>query len=117
MPVCLAVFGVLYFFWPHVVDWLHITPSLRGDAREVVFTRGPAFSLARSISLSAFHMRWSGCSAPRSSKSCGSSAIWWNSVLIFVLVGMGRGVRGLARNFFVRTALDIVMSLTLRSAR
>src|ERR1700712_4399568 len=36
IPGCLAVFGVLFWFWPHVVNLLHVAPGLQGDAREVV---------------------------------------------------------------------------------
>jgi len=111
VPVCLAVFGVLYFFWPHVVNWLHITPSLRGDAREVVLTVVAIF--LASISLSAFHDALVGVQRTALVQVVWVISYLVETVLIFVLVGMGRGVRGLAEAFLVRTALDIVMSLTL----
>jgi O-antigen/teichoic acid export membrane protein len=110
IPGCLAVFWLLYGFWPHVVDWLHITPGLRGDAREVVLLVAAVF--LASISLSAFHDALVGAQ-----RSALVQVIWVISyvaetILIFVLVSAGRGIRGLAEAFVVRTALEIALSLT-----
>ena len=109
IPGCLAVFGVLYWFWPHVVDRLHVAPALRGDAREVVLLVAAIF--LASISLSAFHDALVGVQ-----RSALVQVIWVISyvietILIFALVSAGRGIRGLAEAFVIRTAIEIVLSL------
>jgi O-antigen/teichoic acid export membrane protein len=111
IPICCAVFGVLYVLWPRVIDWLHVAPSLRGDAREVVLTVVGIF--LASISLSAFHDALVGVQ-----QSALVQAIWVISYvvetgLIFALVGAGRGIRGLAEAFLVRTAIEIALSLLI----
>jgi O-antigen/teichoic acid export membrane protein len=109
IPACLAVFGLLYWFWPHVVNWLHVAPSLRGDAREVVLLVAAVF--LASISLSAFHDALVGVQ-----RSALVQITWFISyvvetILIFVLVGAGRGIRGLAEAFVIRTGLEISLSI------
>jgi O-antigen/teichoic acid export membrane protein len=109
IPGCLAVFGFLYWFWPVVVNWLHVAPNLRGDAREVVLLVAAIF--LASISLSAFHDALVGAQ-----RSALVQVIWVISYvietgLIFSLVGAGRGIRGLAEAFVVRTIIDISLSL------
>jgi O-antigen/teichoic acid export membrane protein len=109
IPGCLAVFGLLWWLWPHVVDWLRIAPSLRGDAREVVLLVAAVF--LASISLSAFHDALVG-----SQRSALVQIIWIVSyvvetILIFTLVGAGRGIRGMAEAFVARTVLEIALSL------
>ena len=111
IPGCLAVFGVLYVFWPHVVEWLHIAPALRTDAREVVLTVVAIF--LSSISLSAFHDALAGTQQTALTQVIWVISYLVETALIFILVGMGRGVRGLAEAFLVRTAIDIVLSLAL----
>jgi O-antigen/teichoic acid export membrane protein len=111
IPVCTAVFAFLYFFWPHVVNWLHITPSLRGDAREVVLTVVAIF--LASISLSAFHDALAGVQRTALVQIVWVISYLVETALIFLLVGMGRGIRGLAEAFLIRTALEIVMSMAL----
>ena len=53
IPFCGAVFAIFYFLWPHIVVWLHIAPTLRQDAREVVLSVVAIF--LASLSLGAFH--------------------------------------------------------------
>ena len=109
IPGCLAVFGVLYLFWPHVVDWLNIDSAMRADAREVVLTVAAIF--LSSISLSAFHDALVGAQYTASVQVIWVISYVTETVLIFVLVGMGRGIRGMAEAFLARTAIDIGLSL------
>ena len=109
IPGCLAVFAALYFFWPHVVDWLHIEAALRSDAREVVLTVAAIF--LASISLSAFHDALVGAQHTASVQVVWVISYVAETVLIFALVGAGRGIRGLAEAFLARTAIDIGLSL------
>jgi O-antigen/teichoic acid export membrane protein len=109
IPGCLAVFGLLYWLWPQVVNWLHVAPNLRGDAREVVLLVAAIF--LASISLSAFHDALVGVQ-----RSALVQVIWVISYiietgLIFWLVSAGRGIRGLAEAFVIRTIIEIVLSL------
>ncbi|MES1258658.1 MAG: oligosaccharide flippase family protein, partial [Acidobacteriota bacterium] len=108
VPACAAVFAGVWWFWPHVVDWLHIAPALRADAKEVVLLVVAVF--LGSMSLSVFHDALVGVQ-----RSSLVNVIWAVSyivetILIFALVGAGRGIRGLAEAFLVRMLIDIALS-------
>ena len=109
IPACATVFACVWWFWPIVVDWLHIAPGLRADAKEVVLLVVAVF--LASMGLSVFHDALVGVQ-----RSSTVNAIWAVSyvvetILIFTLVGMGRGIRGLAEAFLARMLVDITLSL------
>jgi O-antigen/teichoic acid export membrane protein len=111
LPACAVVFGLLYWFWPMVVNWLHIAPSMRQDAREVVLLVVAIF--LASLSLSAFRDALNGVQ-----RSALVQVIWvigyvTEMILIFALVGAGRGIRGLAEAFLIRTFIEIALSLAV----
>ncbi len=111
VPFCSIVFAAVWWFWPRVVDWLHIAPALRADAKEVVLLVVAVF--LGSISLSVFHDALIGVQ-----RSALVNGIWVVSylvetVLIFGLVAAGRGIRGLAEAFLIRTLVDILLSLVV----
>jgi O-antigen/teichoic acid export membrane protein len=108
VPLCTVVFGLLWLFWPTVVDQLHVAPALRGDAREVVLSVVAIF--LASIALSGFRDALTGVQ-----KSSQVQLVWVvaysvETVLIFTLVGMGRGIRGLAEAFLIRTVIEISLA-------
>jgi O-antigen/teichoic acid export membrane protein len=111
VPGCFAVFGALYVLWPRVVEHLHIGAALRSDAREVVLTVAAIF--LSSISLSAFHDALVGVQRTALVQIIWVVTYLVETALIFLLVGMGRGIRGLAEAFLARTALDIVLCLVI----
>ncbi len=111
VPLCTVIFGLLWLFWPHVVDYLHVAPNLQEDARVVVLSVVAIF--LASISLSAFRDVLNGLQ-----KSALMQIIWvigylTETALIFWLVGTGHGVRGLANAFLIRTAIEIGLSIIL----
>ncbi len=111
IPVCLAVFGFLWVFWPLVVGFLHVGAAMREDARVVVLSVAAIF--LASISLSAFADVLRGVQ-----KSALTQVVWvigylTETALIFYLVGHGLGVRGLAQAFLIRTAIEIVLQSML----
>ena len=110
-PVCLAVFGLLWVFWPIVVGFLHVDGAMREDARVVVLSVTAIF--LASIGLSAFRDVLTGVQ-----KSALTQVVWvtgylTETALIFWLVGHGMGIRGLAQAFLIRTAIEIGLQFML----
>jgi O-antigen/teichoic acid export membrane protein len=111
VPFCMIVFTIFYFLWPRTVEWLHIAPALRGDAREVVLSVVAIF--LASLSLGAFH------DAAVGAQKTAEVQLRWvvcyvvETILIFTLVGLGRGIRGLSEAFLVRTLLDVSLCLIM----
>jgi O-antigen/teichoic acid export membrane protein len=111
IPFCLIVFTGFYFTWPRIVEWLHIAPALQGDAREVVLSVVAIF--LASLSLGAFH------DAAVGAQKTAEVQLRWvvcyvvETILIFTLVAMGRGIRGLSEAFLVRTLLDVVLCMVM----
>lgn len=111
IPFCAAVFAVIYFMWPHIVNWLHIAPALRGDAREVVLSVVAIF--LASLSLGAFHDAVVGAQKTDMVQRRWMVCYIVETILIFILVGMGRGIRGLSEAFLVRTVIDVVLCIIM----
>jgi O-antigen/teichoic acid export membrane protein len=111
IPFCIAVFAVFYFMWPHIVSWLHIAPTLRGDAREVVLSVVAIF--LASLSLGAFHDAVVGAQKTDMVQRRWMVCYIVETILIFILVGMGRGIRGLSEAFLVRTIIDVVLCVIM----
>ncbi len=111
VPFCLIVFGVFYLLWPHMVLWLHIAPALQGDAREVVLSVVAIF--LASLSLGAFHDAVVGAQKTDMVQRRWMVCYIVETILIFILVGLGRGIRGLSEAFLVRTVIDVVLCLIM----
>lgn len=111
VPFCLAVFGIFYLLWPKMVSWLHIAPALQGDAREVVFSVVAIF--LASLSLGAFHDAVVGAQKTDMVQRRWMICYIVETILIFILVGVGRGIRGLSEAFLVRTIIDVVLCLIM----
>ncbi len=111
VPFCLAVFIVFYLLWPRMIGWLHIAPALRGDAREVVLSVVAIF--LASLSLGAFHDAVVGAQKTDQVQKRWVVCYVVETILIFVLVGMGRGIRGLSEAFLIRTVVDLVLCLVM----
>ncbi len=111
IPVCLAVFGLIWIFWPIVITFLHVNADLREDARVVVLSVTAIF--LASLSLSAFRDVLAGVQ-----KSALMQVVWvigylTETALIFWLVGHGRGIRGLAEAFLIRTGIEVGLACLL----
>jgi len=111
IPVCVATFAAVWFIWPSLSHLLHVAPALQGDAREVVLTVVAIF--LASIGLSGFRD-----ALVAEQRTAQVQVIWivsfvLETALIFLLVGLGRGIRGLAEAFLVRTILEIGLAFWL----
>ncbi len=111
VPFCMLVFTIFYFLWPKMVGWLHIAPTLQGDAREVVLSVVAIF--LASLSLGAFHDAVVGAQKTDMVQRRWIVCYTVETLLIFLLVGMGRGIRGLSEAFLVRTVIDVVLCLIM----
>jgi len=109
LPSCALIFAFLVMAWPHVVQWLHISPDLQGDAREVVLTVAAIF--LASISLSAFRDVLVGVQRSATVQSIWTIGYLLEAALIFFLVSRGRGIRGMAEAFLVRTSVEIALQM------
>jgi O-antigen/teichoic acid export membrane protein len=111
IPFCMAVFAVFYLMWPQIVNWLHLAPALRGDAREVVLSVVAIF--LASLSLGAFHDAVVGAQKTDMVQRRWMVCYIVETILIFILVGLGRGIRGLSEAFLVRTVIDVVLCIIM----
>ncbi len=111
VPTCLVIFGLLYWFWPHVLVYLHVAPNLAEDARVVVLSVVAIF--LASISLSAFRDVLAGVQKSRFLQVTWVIGYLTETALIFWLVGIGRGIRGLAEAFLIRTAIEIGLAMIM----
>jgi O-antigen/teichoic acid export membrane protein len=107
IPVCVLVFAALWLAWPKLVVWLHVAPNLRRDAREVLL--GVVAIFLASIGLSAYRDTLTGMQQNASILYVWVVAYLMETGLIFLLVGKGRGIRGLTEAFMIRTAFEIVV--------
>ncbi len=108
-PLCMALFGVVYLFWPWCMRYLKITPGLATEARVVVLIVVGSFLL--SLCTSAFSDALTGVQKEAANQWIWIAAYLFETTLIFVLVGIGHGVRGLAEAFLLRTLLEVVLSV------
>jgi O-antigen/teichoic acid export membrane protein len=111
VPFCLVVFAGFYLLWPQLIVWLHIAPALEGDAREVVLSVVAIF--LASLSLGAFHDAVVGAQKTDMVQKRWVVCYLIETALIFILVGTGRGIRGLSEAFLVRTVIDVVLCLIM----
>jgi O-antigen/teichoic acid export membrane protein len=111
VPFCLIVFIGFYLLWPQLTVWLHIAPALEVEAHEVVLSVVAIF--LASLSLGAFHDAVVGAQKTDMVQKRWVVCYLIETALIFILVGMGRGIRGLSEAFLVRTVVDLVLCLIM----
>lgn len=111
VPTCSVVFALLCWFWPHVLVYLHVAPKLAEDARVVVLSVVAIF--LTSISLSAFRDVLAGVQKSRFLQITWVIGYLTETALIFWLVGIGKGIRGLADAFLIRTAIEIGLAILM----
>lgn len=109
LPICFLLFAALWLAWPFLATLLHIPSHLMGDAHEVILSVVATF--LASICLSVFHDVLVGVQRTALVQYIWTACYIVETALIFLLVGMGRGVRGLAEAYVARTALEIVLSM------
>jgi O-antigen/teichoic acid export membrane protein len=115
VPGCVIIFTGIFFLWPELVRWLHIAPSLRGDAHEVLL--GVIAIFLASLGLSAYRDALTGTQQNASTLYVWTIAYLMETGLIFLLVGIGRGIRGLTEAFLIRTAFEVAMSAVIAYRR
>ena len=106
--LCLIIFALLLVWWPLVVDWLQVPDALRDDAYEVILLVVGIF--LASLALSGFSNALSGGQRQAAVQGIWVVAYLVETVLIFLLISQGRGIRGLAEAFFLRMILEIGLS-------
>lgn len=113
--ICFSLFLLLCFGWSWVVTWVEIPAPLAGDAREVIFLIVTIF--LTSLALSAFGDALIGAQQLALVQKIWIMSYLVETALILILVGSGRGIRGMAEAFVVRTLLEISLSAWLAFRR
>ncbi|MEO8130376.1 MAG: hypothetical protein ABI822_24970, partial [Bryobacteraceae bacterium] len=111
VPASVAVFAGIWSAWPSLSVWLKVPPALYGDAREVILMVVGIF--LASLALTAFTDALSGVQRIMAAQGIWVVAYLIETALIFILVGTGRGIRGLAEAYLIRTILEISLSAVL----
>jgi len=109
VPLCAAIYAALCFAWPQLASWLHVATGLKHDAHEVVLIVVGIF--LTSISLSSFRDALTGMQRITIVQSTWVLAYLLETALIVFLVTAGRGIRGLAEAFLVRTVFEIASAM------
>lgn len=109
VPVCAAIYAALYLSWPRLASWLHVAPGLEKDAREVVLIVVGIF--LASISLSSFRDALTGMQRMTIVQGTWVFAYLLETAMIVYLISAGRGIRGLAEAFLVRTVFEIASAM------
>ncbi|WP_462322818.1 MATE family efflux transporter, partial [Halochromatium sp.] len=101
----LLLFGVVYLLLPELLIWLKVSPDLQIQAGEVVLVVVAVF--LGSIAFSVFGDTLIGRQRIAAQQTIWVVAYLTETLLIFVLVGMGRGIQGLAEAYLIRTLIEI----------
>jgi O-antigen/teichoic acid export membrane protein len=104
LPLCSLLFAAFWLGWPYFAPLLHLPPAHQADAREAMLIVVGIFLL--SISLNAFGDTLTGLQQIAVTQRFWTISFIVEFVAIFVLVGMGRGIRGLAEAFLLRTIVN-----------
>lgn len=108
LPLAAVLFFLVYWQWPLVAHLMNIPPHLNAESREAILLVVAVF--LSSLSLNAFNDVLTGTQLITESVRIWVVGYLLETALIYALVGMGRGIRGLAEAFFVRIALTLVLS-------
>lgn len=104
IPLCATFFLVFLLGWKWFAPWLRLPPAHAGDGKEAVLIVLGVF--LSSIALSAFGDMLTGTQQIASTQVFLSVSIVAELVMIVWLVTIGRGVRGLAEAYLVRTIIN-----------
>ena len=111
VPLCAAVYAMVSWLWPRIVVWLGVSSTLRADASSVVLIVVATF--LASIAFSPFRDVLHGIQRGAAVQIAWTIGYLVEMILIFVLVGRGRGIRGLAEAFLIRCALELAIEAAL----
>lgn len=104
IPLCTAIFLGFLFGWNWYVPWLHLPPSHVSDGKEAVLIVLAVF--LSSIALNGFGDILAGVQQIAATQYFLMLGVLAEGVLIVVLVGGGRGIRGLAEAYLARILLN-----------
>lgn len=104
----LVLFGVVYLVLPDLLVYLNVSPELQVEAGEVLLVVFAAF--LGSIAFSVFGDTLIGRQRIAAQQSIWVVAYLTETFLIFVLVGMGRGIQGLAEAYLIRSLIQVGLS-------
>lgn len=107
--LALAVLTGAWAGWPVLADWLRIPAALEPAARPVVLAVVTVFLL--DVTVSIFRDAMTGAQRHAVVQALWAVSTTVEFLLILILVGAGRGLRGLAEAFIVRTVLHGALSL------
>jgi len=104
IPLCGSVFLCFVFGWNWVAPWLRLPPAHAGDGKEAVLIVLGVF--LSSIALNAFGDMLTGTQQIASTQLFIAISIVAECIAIVWLVSAGRGIRGLAEAYLIRTVVN-----------
>jgi O-antigen/teichoic acid export membrane protein len=104
IPLCAAIFICFVLGWNWIAPWLHLPPAHASDGKEAVLIVLGVF--LSSIAFNAFGDMLTGTQQIASTQVFQIISILVEFVLIVWLVSIGRGIRGLAEAYLVRTVIN-----------
>jgi O-antigen/teichoic acid export membrane protein len=109
IPLCTAVFLVFWLGWAWIGPLLRLPPARAGEGKEaILIVLGVYLS---SIALNAFNDVLTGTQRIVSTQVFVTISIVVECAVIVWLVSAGRGIRGLAEAYLVRTAINDGLSI------
>jgi O-antigen/teichoic acid export membrane protein len=109
VPACTALFLTIWLGWSWFSPILHLPASHAGDGKEAVLIVAGVF--LSSIAFNVFGDVLTGMQQIAATQYFWTLSFIVEFVLIFVLVGMGRGIRGLAEAYLIRTVINDGLTL------
>ncbi len=104
VPLCSTLYAVIWLGWGWVAKLLHLPASHASDGKEAVLIVVGIF--LASISLNVFGDTLNGMQEIAANQYFWTAGFLAEFVLIVVLVGGGRGIRGLAEAYLARTVIE-----------
>jgi O-antigen/teichoic acid export membrane protein len=108
IPVCTALFMGVVWCWPLIERAMHLPAYLAADAKPTILIVVLIF--LSSISLCAFTDALSGAQQIAAAQGIATISFLVETGMIFLLVGIGHGIRGLAEAYLFRQMLTLVLS-------
>ena len=105
------LFGLVYLLLPDLLIWLKVSPDLRHEAGDVVLIVVATF--LASIAFSVFGDTLIGRQRIAAQQIIWVIAYLVETLLIFSLIGLGRGLQGLAEAYLIRTLIEIGLALAV----
>jgi len=109
VPLCIGLFSMMYFLWAPIASLMHLPPTASPETREAALIVFAIF--LSSIGLSAYTDVLSGVQEIAAAQWIQLSAYAVEIILIFTLIGMGRGIRGMAEAYLAGTLLWLTASI------